>query len=254
MAQLVGHQIRILDLHSRPELNGCVGIAESFVPDSGRVVVSLPSGEMVALRPLNCTLASGSDTRRNYETGNSSRAPGAGITFDAKWVALVAVALIFVVGFPMLPTLFAVGIGFLVYSARRNPRQFQAAINRTTLEVQCRTGLALSPVQLGLAVLLLAAAVYMLFMRQSQSYSYHGDPYQSSFGGGIDFFWLLGAFFLGSTVWRMGGGGSPSGWSLDQLWNSLSNMDIWRAMMLLNLLRQVFGGQRRGGFGRRRYY
>ena len=84
----------------------------------------------------------------------------------------------------------------------------------------------------------------------------------SGLGSGVDLSFLLGVGMLGLTVWNMGGGGRPDGWSLGQLSHRLQNMDLWQMMMLFNLLQQVLGGGGRrrgggfgGGFGRRpRYY
>ena len=74
----------------------------------------------------------------------------------------------------------------------------------------------------------------------------------------MDLSFLIGVSMLGMTVWNMGGGGRPEGWSLGQLMHRLQNMDLWQMMMLYNLVQQVLGGGRRhgygGGFGRRRMY
>ncbi len=49
----------------------------------------------------------------------------------------------------------------------------------------------------------------------------------------------------------MGGGGGGGGWSFDRFWHSLSNIDFWQGLMLLNLVQRVLGG---GGRRRRMYY
>jgi len=83
----------------------------------------------------------------------------------------------------------------------------------------------------------------------------------SGLGAGVDLSFLLGAGMLGLTVWNMGGGGRPEGWSLGALTHRLQNLDLWQMMMLFNLVQQVLGGGRRrggyggfGGFGRRPMY
>lgn len=92
------------------------------------------------------------------------------------------------------------------------------------------------------------------------SSSYDSGSY-SGLGSGVDLSFLLGVGMLSMTVWNMGGGGRPDGWSLGTLTHKLQNMDLWQMMMLFNLLQQVLGGGRRrggggfggGGFGRRYY-
>eukprot|EP00041_Stephanoeca_diplocostata_P020913 m.478515 g.478515 ORF g.478515 m.478515 type:complete len:146 (-) comp21693_c0_seq2:496-933(-) len=105
-----------------------------------------------------------------------------------------------------------------------------------------------------------ALLVWYLLSSPSYHHHYRGDDfgYGGGYGGGgLNMYWLMSCAFLGSTVWRMGGGGRPEGWSVGQFWHSLSNIDIWRGMMLINLVTQVFGGGRGrggGGFGRRRMW
>ena len=78
----------------------------------------------------------------------------------------------------------------------------------------------------------------------------HGDSSWSGYGSGVDLSFLLACGMLALTVWNMGGGGRPEGWSVGQLVHRLQNMDLWQMMMLFNLLQQVLGGgRRRGGFG-----
>ena len=80
-------------------------------------------------------------------------------------------------------------------------------------------------------------------------------------GSGFDLSFMLGAAMLGSTVYRLGGGGRPEGWSVGQFIHGVRNLDIFQMMMLMNLVQQVLGGGRRrggyggyGGFGRRGMY
>jgi hypothetical protein len=97
---------------------------------------------------------------------------------------------------------------------------------------------------------------------QSRGSSSWDSGSYSGLGSGVDLSFLLGVGMLGLTVWNMGGGGRPDGWSLGTLTHKLQNMDLWQMMMLFNLLQQVIGGGRRrggggfggGGFGRRPMY
>ena len=68
-------------------------------------------------------------------------------------------------------------------------------------------------------------------------------------GSGVDLSFMIGAAMLGSYVWRLGGGGRPDGWSVGQFINSVRNMDMFQMMMFLNLVQNVLGGRRRGGYG-----
>ena len=108
----------------------------------------------------------------------------------------------------------------------------------------------------GLEWLLTERATEMPLLNGRGGYD-QGSSY-SGMGSGVDLSFLIGVSMLGMTVWNMGGGGRPEGWSLGQLMHRLQNMDLWQMMMLYNLVQQVLGGGRRhgygGGFGRRRMY
>jgi hypothetical protein len=52
---LVGREVSIKEVKSKPELNGQIGLAESLITESGRYVIKLPNDVQVALKPANLT-------------------------------------------------------------------------------------------------------------------------------------------------------------------------------------------------------
>jgi hypothetical protein len=184
-----------------------------------------------------------------------------------SWVRLQAVVAGGVVksalGFNMWVSVF---VGVVVYAvmsghpvATRYATAFSQWLNRTA-------GLQLAPSQAALGCLgLIIVGLSFVIHGGSLGLGGFGGGYGSGGGygygggGGFSFFWMISAVMLGSTAYRMGGGGQPGGWSVGNLWHSLSNMNIWEGMMLLNLLQRVLGGGGGrgfggGGFGRRRMF
>ena len=54
---LVGQRVRLFGLSARPELNGALATAESYVPAKGRYAVKLHDGSMVTIKPSNLEAA-----------------------------------------------------------------------------------------------------------------------------------------------------------------------------------------------------
>lgn len=261
MAQspLVGQRVLIHGLQARPELEGRTGIAESFNPATGRYVVELPSGERIALRPDRVSAADGGAGFNDNHAANGM----AGLADSRLLFAGIALAMMFLMGFNALSAAVLVGVGYMAYTALNTPPWIQGGVlghrgnilERLCMVLHQATGMMVTPQHLGMA----AALVLMLYWYfyhgpGSHGYGYgHGYRHEyGGYGGGLDFYWYFGAAMLGSYIWRMGGGGRPGGWSFDQLWHSLSNMDLFQGMMFLNLVQRVLGGGRRGGMGYRR--
>lgn len=90
-----------------------------------------------------------------------------------------------------------------------------------------------APQLIGSAVGFLVLVWYFLSSTSGHHHPHYGDDYGfgGGFGGGgMNFYWMMSCVFLGSTVWRMGGGGRPEGWSFDQV---SCTHEITRAMPVL---------------------
>lgn len=81
MSGLVGKRVRIQGIEGRPELNGQNGIADSYRPETQRCVVTLASGEVVALRAANLVDREG-DRVGGRGVGGGGGGGGGGGLFD----------------------------------------------------------------------------------------------------------------------------------------------------------------------------
>eukprot|EP00308_Calcidiscus_leptoporus_P022290 CAMPEP_0119360066 /NCGR_PEP_ID=MMETSP1334-20130426/7786_1 /TAXON_ID=127549 /ORGANISM="Calcidiscus leptoporus, Strain RCC1130" /LENGTH=345 /DNA_ID=CAMNT_0007374841 /DNA_START=72 /DNA_END=1110 /DNA_ORIENTATION=+ len=207
---------------------------------------------------------------------------------NARHAAAALVAfLVFVVGFSVLNAALLGGLGYLAYTASKREGGVVAAArslsrNAATL-LQRLTGSQLTPLQAGFLVVCLLCLLWYFFFgvgssgggafdrRFDEPRSWwtgtSGSPHQSSrhqhrrldeeYGGGYsggflgsgwDVSALLSTGMLGLYIYKLGGGGTPAGWSASQVVHRVRNMDLWQLMMLTNLLSQVLGGggRRRG--------
>jgi len=334
-APLVGRQVEISGLASRPELNGQRGVAQSFNEDTGRYNINVTDDLVLALKPANVRAVGGPGNAGAAAPPQGQGAAGFAMpAIDPKYLAMGAViVLVLAFGVPLLTAALLGFLGVLAHSAAQREGGVLPAgrmlVRRATDGLQRLTGRPASPAQAALVLAALALLILwcVLLRCTSQcpvgphthrrhdacrvhalvryvlpswsgaddagfggggsssgrgysggsghggrggygSYGGRGGSYgrsgydqgssYSGMGSGVDLSFLFGVFMLGMTVWNMGGGGRPEGWSLGQLMHRLQNMDLWQMMMLYNLVQQVLGGGRRhgygGGFGRRRMY
>eukprot|EP00035_Acanthoeca_spectabilis_P031052 m.12299 g.12299 ORF g.12299 m.12299 type:complete len:296 (+) comp4530_c0_seq1:68-955(+) len=293
-APLCGRRVIVSGITGRAELNGRTGTAESFNDENGRYVVQLDprpelgevaTGPKVALRAHNVLPEPENQGRAGGggAAGNGAGWFGGGAQNGAGWfgggqpeqpqhhnlngwdpqvaagtarIAGVATILVLtaVLGFTLLVSVVVGAVVWAIVSGHPVATQQATAYSQWLNRM---AGLQLAPAQAALGTL--ATVILLLYVAINGGPSMRSSSYGSRYGGGggVDFFWIMGAMMLASMVYRMGGGGQPGGWNAGQLWHSLSNMNIWEGMMLLNLLQRVMGGGGRGyggGFGRRRMY
>lgn len=268
-APLVGKRVLVSGLNGRPELNGKYGRAASFNDATNRYNVQVESsGETVALRPSN--LEAEREAAADAQPSGTARAPLPAI--DPKTAAGgLFFALVYLLGFSMLNAglLCALGYGAFQHSSQHGGMASAKLLaSRGAAALQRLTGVRITPAQAGFLLVSVAGLVsyYWLWPAPSTSSTASGNRYADDgrryrggesdgmqsggiLGSGWDLSFMISAGMLGSMIWRFGGGGQPGGWSLNQFWHKVRNMDMFQMMMLLNLVQSVFGGGRRGGMG-----
>lgn len=264
---MVGKRVLLTGLGARPELNGQSGIAESFNPDTGRYVIELASGEIVAIKPQSVLAQGGGDGETGREGGGAdgdrgragaAAAAGGFPQFPPQYIA-AAMALVLALGaganFMSAAALIAVGlIGSVAYAdptivAGRLGAGVGNPVERVCAALHRATGVIVTPNHLAAgAAGVVGLGWYFYFGPGSDSYGrYEHQPRSGYGGGGYSFYYLMSVMMLASYIRRMGS--TPNGWDLGQFWHSLQNIDFWQGMMLMNMVQRVLNG----GGGRRRF-
>jgi len=161
---LLGHVVRIQGLSGRPELNGSLGLAESFNSTTSRYLVRLHARtEIVALRPLNLVLAAGASSTEQASAAPSQRwssrfhmpsLPG-GVTPEHIAVASAA-ALVMLLKVSVLNAILLSGLGYMCFSAAQREGGLTGTLKRVTSGaakvIHRATGTAVTPAQAGFLI------------------------------------------------------------------------------------------------------
>ena len=298
VAPLIGKRVLISGLRGRPELNEKYGRAESFNDATNRYNVRIDvSNETIALKPANLHSAASSSTDASSAAGRGMAGVGLRSVEPKTVAGVIFLALTYLLGFSMLNAGLLSGLGYVLFLQCRQHGVIKGGrelARRGADAVHRITGMRMTPAQAAFILVSVAGLISYYWLwpappppeasnhqfnrhretaasssygsssrQRSRGAGYDASEYESYssgggfFGSGWDLSLMISAGMLGSMVWRMGGG-PAGGWSLDQFWHKLKNMDMFQMMMLLNLAQSVFGGGRRGmgrGFGgRARYY
>ena len=140
---LVGCRVRVTGLSARPGLNGQIGEVTGFKPATGRLVVTMPSGEMCGVRVANVEEVA-SRSSRSVPMSQTAAAFFRG--YEPTCLSVFAF-LVLHLGFRMeIPkAALLVAAGFLIYAASTSRAVYESGM-RAVNSLQQRTGMA--PMQL----------------------------------------------------------------------------------------------------------
>lgn len=258
---LVGKRVLLTGLGARPELNGQSGIAESFNRDTGRYVIELSSGEIVAIKPQSVLAqAQGDDAAAGAAADGGAAGGGFPRIPPQVYAAVMAAVVAMGAGANFLSAMVLVGVGMLGAMVYADPAIVDGRLGRVGNPVEriCAalhraTGVIVTPNHLAaVAAGVVGIGWYFYLGPGSHGYGYQtarggGGSYGGG-GGGYSFYYLMSCVMLFSYLRRMGN--TPYGWDINQFWHSLQNIDLWQGMMLLNMVQRVLNG----GGGRRRMF